>query len=68
MPSPAEVPGSIALQYTPLVPSVTHPFYYNVKMLSLAVDGQLLPVSQVATIALHCIVMLLDGCEFCRRL
>ncbi|KAL4433645.1 hypothetical protein ABPG75_000086 [Micractinium tetrahymenae] len=42
----AEVPGSIALQYTPLVPSATHPFYYNVKMLSLAVDGQLLPVSQ----------------------
>lgn len=42
----ADVPGSIALQYTPLVPSATHPFYYNVKMLSLAVDGQLLPVSQ----------------------
>lgn len=46
-PFPADVPGSIALQYTPLVPSATHPFYYNVKMLSLAVDGQLLPVSQV---------------------
>ncbi|KAL4450641.1 hypothetical protein ABPG77_000997 [Micractinium sp. CCAP 211/92] len=42
----AEVPGSIALQFTPLVPSATHPFYYNVKMLSLAVNGQLLPVSQ----------------------
>lgn len=43
----AEVPGSIALQYTPLLSSASHPFYYNVKMLSLAVDGQLLPVPQV---------------------
>ena len=44
---PADVPGFIPLQYTPLISSASHPFYYNVKMLSLAVDGQLLPVSQV---------------------
>ena len=43
----AEVPGEFMLQYTPLLTSATHPFYYNVKMLSLAVDGQLLAVSQV---------------------
>ena len=43
----AEVPGTIQLQYTPLLTNPSHPFYYNVKMLSLAVDGQLLPVSQV---------------------
>lgn len=42
----AVVPGSIALQYTPLLTSTSHPFYYNVKMLSLAVDGRLLPVAQ----------------------
>ncbi|PSC67812.1 acid protease [Micractinium conductrix] len=42
----ADVPGFIPLQYTPLISSASHPFYYNVKMLSLAVDGQLLPVSQ----------------------
>lgn len=43
----AEVPGSIALQYTPLLTSQNYPFYYNVKLLSLSVDGQLLQVSQV---------------------
>jgi hypothetical protein len=50
---PAEVPGSIQLQYTPLLTSPSHPFYYNVKMLSLAVDGQLLPVSQVGGWVCH---------------
>lgn len=42
----APLPGGIDLQYTPLLRSISHPFYYNVKMLSVAVDGQLLPVSQ----------------------
>lgn len=42
-----EVPGTIPLQYTPLLSSASHPFYYNVKMLSIAIDGQLLPVPQV---------------------
>lgn len=42
-----QLPGGIQLQYTPLLRSATHPFYYNVRMLSLAVDGQLLPVPQV---------------------
>jgi hypothetical protein len=42
----AEVPGTIPLQYTPLLSSASHPFYYNVKMLSIAIDGQLLAVPQ----------------------
>lgn len=37
----------MALQYTPLLTSPSHPFYYNVRMLSLSVDGQLLPTAQV---------------------
>lgn len=43
----AEVPGTIPLQYTPLLSSASHPFYYNVKLLSIAIDGQLLPAPQV---------------------
>ncbi len=43
----AEVPGTIPLQYTPLLSSTSHPFYYNVKLLSIAIDGQLLAVPQV---------------------
>lgn len=43
----APLPGTIELAYTPLLHSTSHPFYYNVRMLSLAVDGQLLPVPQV---------------------
>lgn len=43
----ADVPGTIPMQYTPLLTSASHPFYYNVKMLSIAIDGQLLAVPQV---------------------
>jgi hypothetical protein len=53
VPCCAVVPGSIALQYTPLLTSTSHPFYYNVKMLSLAVDGRLLPVSQARQSCKH---------------
>ena len=56
----AEVPGEFMLQYTPLLTSATHPFYYNVKMLSLAVDGQMLAVPQVRAAG---VLRRVDGCE-----
>lgn len=43
----APMPRGLRLQYTPLISSLQHPFYYNVRLAGLSVAGQRLSLDQV---------------------
>ena len=47
----APLPSTLRLQYTPLVSSLAHPFYYNVKLEGLVVGGRQLPLQEVRLVA-----------------